>query len=59
VRTDAQGRYEFPFVVAGEHTLRVQPDNIPLPWGFDGAESRRITVSHRGTGTVRWGAMRQ
>ena len=31
-RTDAQGRYEFPWVAAGAHTLQVQTDNIPLPW---------------------------
>lgn len=31
-RTDAQGRYEFPWVVAGEHAIQIQPDNIPLPW---------------------------
>jgi hypothetical protein len=32
VRTDAQGRYEFPAVAAGHHTLTVMPDNLPLPW---------------------------
>ncbi|MDB5941589.1 MAG: hypothetical protein JWQ13_1155 [Ramlibacter sp.] len=31
-RTDAQGRYEFPWVVAGEHRVQLQPDNVPLPW---------------------------
>ena len=31
-RTDAQGRYEFPWVAAGPHTLQVQADNVPLPW---------------------------
>lgn len=31
-RTDAQGRYEFPWVVAGEHSLQIQTDNVPLPW---------------------------
>lgn len=31
-RTDAQGRYEFPWVVAGEHSLQIQADNVPLPW---------------------------
>ena len=31
-RTDAQGRYEFPWVAAGAHTVQVQSDNVPLPW---------------------------
>lgn len=31
-QTDAQGRYEFPSVAAGEHLLEISPDNIPLPW---------------------------
>ena len=31
-RTDAQGRYEFPAVAAGEHVIEVSSDNVPLPW---------------------------
>lgn len=31
-RTDGQGRYEFPFVAAGQHLIEVSPDNVPLPW---------------------------
>lgn len=31
-RTDAQGRYEFPAVAAGEYLIEVSPDNVPLPW---------------------------
>ena len=31
-RTDAQGRYDFPFVAAGQHLIEVSPDNVPLPW---------------------------
>ena len=31
-RTDGQGRYEYPFVAAGEHLIEVSPDNVPLPW---------------------------
>lgn len=31
-RTDAQGRYEFPTVVAGPHTVRIITDDVPLPW---------------------------
>jgi hypothetical protein len=32
VRTDAEGRFEFPSVVAGRHALTILPDNLPLPW---------------------------
>ena len=31
-RTDAQGRYDFPFVAAGQHLIEVSADNVPLPW---------------------------
>lgn len=31
-RTDAQGRYEFPYVSATTHLIEVSSDNVPLPW---------------------------
>jgi hypothetical protein len=31
-RTNAQGAFEFAFVAAGEHSLTVVADNLPLPW---------------------------
>jgi hypothetical protein len=31
-RTNADGRFEFPAVAAGNHYLSVVPDNLPLPW---------------------------
>jgi hypothetical protein len=34
-QTDTQGRFEFPFVAAGEHVLTVVGDNLPLPWSLD------------------------
>ncbi len=36
-QTDAQGRFEFAFVAAGEHVLTVVADNLPLPWTLDKA----------------------
>lgn len=33
VRTDAQGRFEFPFVAAGPRTVTVRNETLPLPWG--------------------------
>ncbi len=32
VRTDSQGRFEFPFVASGPRTVTVRPDTLPLPW---------------------------
>lgn len=31
-RTDATGRFEFPAVASGRHSITVVPDNVPLPW---------------------------
>ena len=31
-RTDAQGRYEFPYVAAKDHLIEISADNVPLPW---------------------------
>ena len=32
VQTDATGRFSFPVVATGHHTLSAIPDNLPLPW---------------------------
>ncbi len=45
-RTDEAGRFEFPFVAAGAHTVAVLPDNLPLPWAVT-VDKREITVSAR------------
>ena len=47
-RTDAQGRYEFPFVLAGDHQLQVQSDNVPLPWTPVEREAVKLNVPIRG-----------
>ncbi len=31
-KTDSQGRYEFPSVAPGDHTVEISADNVPLPW---------------------------
>lgn len=51
-RSDAQGRYEFPWVAAGEHTLQVQTDNVPLPWNPLQRDAVPISVTVRGTTTT-------
>lgn len=60
VRTDSQGFFEFPRVGPGSHRLTVVPDNLPLPWFFDGpGESRTIDVKVRAEQRVDFGAIRQ
>lgn len=60
VRTDSLGRFEFPRVAAGSHTLTVMPDNLPLPWFLDEAAARRsVQVQVRQTERVDIGARRQ
>ncbi len=51
-RTDQQGRFMFPFVGSGEHTLSVISDNLPLPWGLINDGITKVTVSPRSTAQV-------
>ena len=48
-RTDANGRYEFPAVAAGDHELQIQSDNVPLPWSPVARDPVRMRVAVRGT----------
>jgi hypothetical protein len=56
-RTDASGRFEFPFVAAGIQTLTVLPDNLPLPWIVADAK-REVDVRTRETALVEISARR-
>ncbi len=58
-RTDAQGRYEFPWVVAGGHTLQIQPDNVPLPWNPVQREPVPVSVLVRSTTTTDFALQRE
>jgi hypothetical protein len=58
-RTNAEGRFEFPSVVAGTHELRVVPDNIPLPWTVTNDGRTRIEVGVRQRTFVTLPARRQ
>lgn len=49
VRTDAQGRFEFPFVAAGVRTVNVRSDTLPLPWAAVGEGQSRVEVRLRDT----------
>ena len=57
-RTDAQGRYEFPFVAAGTHTVTVASDSLPLPWAMQRGERTQIEVNPRDVTRLDFGATR-
>lgn len=59
VRTDASGRFEFSPVGAGDHTIDIIPDNLPLPWMLDDRSAHlRLTVRPRDGARVDIGAKR-
>ena len=58
VRSDANGRFDFPAVVAGHHVLTVQSDNLPLPWTVTNAGHTEVDVSTRDRTEVNIGALR-
>lgn len=49
VRTDAQGRFEFPFVAAGPRTVTVRNETLPLPWAVVDDGQVRLDVRRRET----------
>ena len=57
-RTDAQGRFEFPFVASGPHVIAVASDTLPLPWVAPASTPMRIEVVPRGVIRVEIGATR-
>lgn len=48
-RTDNLGKFEFPLVAAGTHTISVIADNLPLPYFVSGNEKRQVIVRTRET----------
>ena len=57
-RTDAQGRFEFPFVAPGAHRVAVSADTLPLPWLMPSAEPLRVEVAPRESTRLEIGATR-
>ncbi len=58
-QTDAQGRFEFPYVTAGAHVLTVSSDNLPLPWSLEKEGRTELRIFTRDTTTVDIGATKQ
>ena len=49
VRTDAQGRFEFPFVASGPRTVSVRNETLPLPWSVVDEGQAQVDVRLRET----------
>ena len=58
VRTDSNGRFDFPAVAAGHHVLTVQADNLPLPWTLPDSGRTEVDVATRARTEVNVGARR-
>jgi hypothetical protein len=58
VRTDSNGRFEFPSVAAGRHVITALPDNIPLAWHLMDDGRREVEVPVRGTVNLEVSAQR-
>ncbi|MBD3893139.1 hypothetical protein [Hydrogenophaga sp.] len=58
VRTDAQGRFEFPFVAAGPRRLTVRNDTLPLPWNVADDGQAQVEVWLRGTSQISFAVQR-
>lgn len=58
-RTDAQGRFEFPFVAPGNHAVQVASDTLPLPWVAPSDEPLRVEVVPRETHRIEIGVTRE
>jgi hypothetical protein len=58
-RTDPQGHYFFPSVVAGPHTLQIESDNVPLPWSPAQRERTELHVPVRGAASFDFALQRE
>jgi hypothetical protein len=58
-RTNNEGRFEFPFVASGPHSLAVIPDNLALPFSVPNDGRREVIVRTRETTTLDIAAVKQ
>lgn len=52
VRTDNQGRFEFPFVATGARTVTVRNETLPLPWSVVNDGQVRVDVRLRDSTSI-------
>lgn len=57
-RTDAQGRFDFPFVGTGLRVISVQNDTLPLPWTAPGDGRVKLELLLREDQRVNFGVVR-
>ena len=57
-RTGSDGRFEFPFVASGPHSVVVVPDNLALPYSIANEGRREALVRTRETTTIEIPAVR-
>jgi len=50
--TDHEGRFSFSTVPAGEHSVSLAIEDLPLPWGLDDEAPQPLLVSVRGNSVV-------
>lgn len=58
VRTNSDGRFEFPLVASGPHSVVVVPDNLALPYAVSDDGRREVVIRTRETTTLEIAAQR-
>ncbi len=51
-RTDKDGRFEFPLLASGPHSITVVPDNLALPYSIRDEGKREVMIRTRETTSV-------
>lgn len=57
-RTGNDGRFEFPLVTSGPHSIMVIPDNLALPYAISDEGKREVVIRTRETTTLEIAAQR-
>jgi hypothetical protein len=50
--TDQEGRFSFSTVPAGEHSVSIAVEDLPLPWGLEDETPRSLIVPVRSNSVV-------
>lgn len=58
-RSDKDGRFEFPLLASGTHTITVIPDNLALPYAISNEGRREVIVHTRETTMLEVAAVKQ
>jgi len=58
-RTDKDGKFEFPLLAAGGHSITIIPDNLALPYSIPNEGRREVVIHTRETTTLDVAARKQ